>query len=344
MPRSGVLADVASRAARTRAATGLAELLDRCDRRSAPRLPVLTYHRVGHVAERPELDPALISASPADFGAQMAYLTARRRVLSLGELLDVREGRRSLPARSVMVTFDDAYEDFAEHAWPILRRHGAPVTMFVPTAYPGEPTRAFWWDRLHAAITATSLREVSTPAGRFPLRSGEERARAHRELCQGVRKARHADAVTRVDDLERSLGARAARSAVLDWDRLRSLAAEGVTLAPHTRTHPRLDRLDVAAAMSEVKGSLEDLEREIGPTARVLAYPEGAYDDAVVAALRHERFAIAFGTHRHVNDLRRADWLRVGRINVGRRSSVGAIGLQLQGLTRVPRLPRGAAA
>jgi peptidoglycan/xylan/chitin deacetylase (PgdA/CDA1 family) len=330
-----MLADVASRAARTRAARGMAELLDRFDRGSAPRLPVLTYHRVGHATERPELDPALISASPADFDAQIAYLTARRRVLSLGELLDVREGRRSLPPRSVMVTFDDAYEDFAEHAWPILRRHGAAVTMFVPTAYPGEPARVFWWDRLHAAITATSLREADTPAGRFPLGSGAERARAHRELSEAVRRARHCDAVVLVDEVERSLGGRAARSAVLGWDQLRSLAAEGVMLAPHTRTHPRLDRLDVAAAMSEVEGSLEDLEREIGPTARVLAFPEGAYDDAVVGALARERFAIAFGMQRHVNDLRRVDWLRVGRINVGRRSSVGAIGLQLQGLTGV---------
>lgn len=341
---SRALADAASRAARTRAVRGMAELLDRLDRRSAPRLPVLTYHRVGDVGERPELDPALISASPADFDTQMAYLTARRRVLSLDELLEVREGRRSLPPRSVMVTFDDAYEDFAEHAWPTLRRHGAPVTMFVPTAYPGEPDRVFWWDRLHAAITRTSHQEAHTPAGRFPLGTGPERARAHRELCEAVRRARHADAVVLVDEVERSLGGRAARSAVLGWDQLRSLAAEGVTLAPHTRTHPRLDRLDAAAAMSEVKGSLEDLEREIGPTARVLAFPEGAHDDAVVAALARERFAIAFTTHRHVNDLRRADWLRVGRINVGRRSSVAAIGLQVQGLTRLPRSPRRTAA
>ena len=47
MPARGGLADVASRAARTRAVTGIAELLERLDRRSAPRLPVLTYHRVG---------------------------------------------------------------------------------------------------------------------------------------------------------------------------------------------------------------------------------------------------------------------------------------------------------
>jgi peptidoglycan/xylan/chitin deacetylase (PgdA/CDA1 family) len=341
MPSRAAVAEVASRAARTRAARGLAELIDRLDRRSAPRLAVLTYHRVGHASERPELDPTLISAAPAEFDAQIAYLTARRRVLSLDELLEVRAGRRALPARSVMLTFDDAYEDFAEHAWPVLRRHGAPVTMFVPTGYPGEPERVFWWDRLHAAIRATRQHEAHTPIGRLTLGTGAERARAHRELCAAVRRSpRHEDALALVAAVEGALGAHSARSSVLDWDRLRKLAAEGVTLAPHTRTHPRLDRLAVTAAMSEITGSLADLEREIGPTPRVLAFPEGAYDDALVAALQRERFAIAFTTQRRVNDLRRPDWLRVGRINVGRRSSVAAIGMQLHGLTA---LARGAA-
>ena len=265
-------------------------------------------------------------------------------MLSLAEVLEVRDGRRTLPPRAVMITFDDAYVDFIEHAWPALRRHGAPVTMFVPTAYPGDPGRAFWWDRLHAAITATARREVRTPAGRFPLGTVEERLRAHRALCAAVGRAPHADAVALVDEVVRALGGGEARSAVLDWGRLRSLAAEGLTLAPHTRTHPRLDRLGVEAAMSEVAGSRADLEREIGPTPKVLAYPEGGHDDAVVDALSREGFALAFTTHRRVNDLRRADWLRLGRINVGRRSSVGAIGLQLQGITGMPRPPRRAAA
>ena len=125
MPARGGLADVASRAARTRAVTGIAGLLE-VSPRSAPRLPVLTYHRVADAAERPELDPALVSASPDDFDAQIAHLTARRRVLSLAEVLEVRDGRRTLPPRAVMITFDDAYVDFIEHAWPALRRHGPP--------------------------------------------------------------------------------------------------------------------------------------------------------------------------------------------------------------------------
>jgi transcriptional regulator of arginine metabolism len=49
----------------------------------------------------------------------------------------------------------------------------------------------------------------------------------------------------------------------------------------------------------------------------------------VVSALADEGVEVAFTTERGVNDLRRPDWLRLRRINVGRRSSVGAIRLQV---------------
>ena len=51
------------------------------------------------------------------------------------------------------MTFDDAYCDFADHAWPVFRRLGVPVTLFVATEYPDHPDRAYWWDRLHAGLS-----------------------------------------------------------------------------------------------------------------------------------------------------------------------------------------------
>ena len=118
-------------------------------------------------------------------------------------------------------------------------------------------------------------------------------------------------------------------SAVLGWDELRRLAAEGVALAPHSRTHPLLDRLPRMEARREVLRSLDDLEREIGPTPRVFAYPGGGCDDEVAAVLKEEGFELGFLTRRGTNDLYRPDWLRLRRINVGRTTGVSLIRLQL---------------
>ena len=54
------------------------------------------------------------------------------RVVSVDELL-------RLPAHesAAAITFDDAFANFADVAWPLLRAHALPVTVYVPTAHVG---------------------------------------------------------------------------------------------------------------------------------------------------------------------------------------------------------------
>ena len=104
-------------------------------------------------------------------------------------------GERQLPARPVMITVDDAYEDFAEHARPSLRRLGLPVTLFVPTAYPGDPTRRFWWDRLSHALR-TSPRQVLEAEGvRHDLGDQSSRLATFRRLRALVKATAHGRAM-----------------------------------------------------------------------------------------------------------------------------------------------------
>ena len=66
------------------------------------------------------------------FARQMAWLKLRRyHVLSLGDLIRYRREHRLPPARSVVLTSDDGYVDNRTVAYPILRRHGFPATMFL---------------------------------------------------------------------------------------------------------------------------------------------------------------------------------------------------------------------
>ena len=288
------------------------------------------YHRIGFEDRTPQLDPALLSATPAEFARQVKYLASERRVLSLDELLEVRRGRMELPPRSVVVTFDDGYRDFQEHAWPALRRYGVPATLFVPTAYPGDPGRAFWWDRLHAAFATTARRApLSTAAGTVALGSVDERGLAARTLRDWVKRTAHDEAMAEVDRVEVALGGRRAPACVLSWAELRELARDGADLAPHTRTHPMIDQVTLQRAKQEILGSVEDLEREVGHRSRAFAFPAGALTDAVSRWLPDAGVELAFTTRRGGNHLERIDWLRIRRINVGRRSPLPLVQAQL---------------
>lgn len=305
---------------------GVVRALEAVDRDRADILPVLTYHRVAE----PDDDhyPGLISATPEAFARQIDELGRRFSFIGLEAVLARAAGGRPIPPRALLITFDDAYRDFATSAWPILRGRGVPVALFVPTAFPDRPL-AFWWDRLYAALIRTERRDpLDTDSGTLPMFTRAERLAAFRVLRSRLKALAHPVAMTEVDELVAVLGGQPARSSVLGWDELRRLAAEGVTLAPHSRAHPLLERVDPTELDAEIDGSRADLVREIGSAPAAFAYPSGSHSDGVVERVASLGMLAAFTTIRGVNDLRRADWHRLRRINVGGRSSPALIRAQ----------------
>jgi peptidoglycan/xylan/chitin deacetylase (PgdA/CDA1 family) len=321
---------MAAETLRVAAASGVLALLERATDRRPDLLRVLTYHRIDEPRADSRLYPGLISATPADFAEQMESVAARYRVLSVHEVLDALRKGTGLPPRSVMLTFDDAYCDFAEHAWPVLQRLGLPATLFVPTAYPDCAERTFWWDRLYVAIAgAAAGAELATPDGPRRLTTAKRRLGVFKQMRDRVKQLPHAQAMQLVDRVCESLGGPEAEHRVLGWADLRSLAGQGVTLAPHTRTHPLLSRVPPERVREEASGSRRDLQREIGSALPVLAYPSGGYSDDAVRVLAEEGFELAFTTDRGVSDIRTRDPLRMQRIPVGRRISEPVLRAQL---------------
>lgn len=308
----------------------LVRLLEAVDPRRSDILAVLTYHRVDEPGRNPMLYPGLLSASPTAFDAQLRFLAGRYRCLSLGDVLDARESHRRLPPRSLLLTVDDAYRDFGEYTWPIARRHGAPLTLFVPTAYPDSGLPGFWWDRTHAALAAADRPViVRTPAGRLDLRTASGRRAAFRRVHALVRSLPHEEGMALVDELVKQLDGPQLTNSTLTWAELRQLAADGASLAAHSRTHPRLDRVDRDRAMAEIVGSVEDVRRHVGSALPAFAYPSGDYDETALELAGTAGIRAAFTTRRGLNDLRRGDWLRLRRINVGGRSSLPIVRAQL---------------
>jgi len=287
-------------------------------------LRVLTYHRVANPEDTPTLNPRLISATPAVFAQQMEYLARRYHVVSLPQVHAAVVSGATLPRRAVLITFDDAYMDFGDIAWPILRRLRLPVTLAVPTAFPDQPTRSFWWDRLFRALVRTSRQELHHAAlGRMPLGTIRQRRAAFERTRQHCHALSHQEATAVIDDVCLSLGPEPPdHPSVLGWDRLRELAREGVSLCAHTRTHPVLTRLPPEQAREEITGSFRDLQREIGDVTPAFCFPHGAHNDVLIAMLRQAGCAMAFTQIDGHNDLDTTDPLRLCRTNITRRTSV----------------------
>jgi peptidoglycan/xylan/chitin deacetylase (PgdA/CDA1 family) len=124
------------------------------------RLPILMYHRV---APSGSDSLARWRVTPAAFEEQLAYLRdTGYRSVTLAEWRHAAAARRALNGRAVLLTFDDGYADFAEHAWPLLQRYGFGATVFLVSDRVGEVNL---WDRPHAEALRlmdwTTLRELA---------------------------------------------------------------------------------------------------------------------------------------------------------------------------------------
>jgi len=106
-------------------------------------VPVLVYHNIA-----PRARGRLVLAART-FEQQMRYLKAHGyRTVSLDDLIEYTRLGRQLPRRSVVLTFDDGYQSFLRHVYPVLKELGFTATLFIYTDYIGLGRNALGWDDL----------------------------------------------------------------------------------------------------------------------------------------------------------------------------------------------------
>jgi poly-beta-1,6-N-acetyl-D-glucosamine N-deacetylase PgaB len=97
----------------------------------ADSIPVLVYHDITMQREADEY-----SLTREEFERHMAYLQREGyRPVGLEQVERARRGAAALPAKAVMLTFDDGLRSFATHALPVLERHGYPAVLSVVTGW-----------------------------------------------------------------------------------------------------------------------------------------------------------------------------------------------------------------
>jgi peptidoglycan/xylan/chitin deacetylase (PgdA/CDA1 family) len=106
-------------------------------------VPVLMYHRVDADVPRDAVGRDL-TVEPAAFEAQLRYLRERRIATLTAAQLAAMLARGQEPARAVVLTFDDGYDDAATYALPLLRKYGARATFYVSSGFIGTPRHLTW--------------------------------------------------------------------------------------------------------------------------------------------------------------------------------------------------------
>ncbi len=102
--------------------------------------PILTYHDFGYSG---------IQVAPDNFEKQMRFLKEKRyNVISLDKLVEsIKQGKR-FARNTIVITFDDGYQDNYTCAYPILTKYGFPATIFLISDYIGNKKDFLNWSEV----------------------------------------------------------------------------------------------------------------------------------------------------------------------------------------------------
>lgn len=184
------------------------------------RVPILMYHYVSEPPEEADEYRKDLSVPPERFRQQMEFL-ASNGYTSIGfkDLSLAITGKKSLPEKPVILTFDDGYVDNYRNAYPIMHAFGFTGTFFVVTGF------------------------IDNQAPGY-----------------------------------------------MSWPMVEEMAAAGMDIQPHSRTHVDLREQPRDVLLWQILGSQQTIAAHVGYTPRYFCYPGGRYDEDTIAMLQELDF------------------------------------------------------
>lgn len=282
-------------------------------------LTIVMYHYVRPIAD--SAYPGIKGLELADFEGQLDYLQRHYRIVSPAEVAGCLKGDAPLPARALMLTFDDGYRDHIRHAFPSLRRRGLPAAFFAPMEAIVH-RKMLDVNRIHYVLAATADRDalgleietmIEDARGEFELgtvaayRSELRKPYFFDDAATGYvkRLLQHAlperlrgRIAERLFASHVSADERAfADDLYMDARDLRELAGAGMEVGGHGHRHYWLGRLDAAGQAEDVGACLAALEASgLAKPDFWFCYPYGSYDPHTLRILRERGCAGAVTT------------------------------------------------
>lgn len=259
---------------------------------------ILTLHHVRPAHPAGFQPNRLLEVSPKFFESAIRTISnSGLEVVSLDEM-HRRLVERDFKRRFVCITFDDGYRDLLQWAYPVLKKHGMPFALYIPTGFP-DRIGEIWWVALERVIARSDRigLYVHGENRHFDCARAEDKRNIYEQLYWWLRSLESEDELRAV---VRDLCARYGvdMKALCDelcmtWEDIAELARDPlVTIGAHTVNHCMLKKASERVVRSEMDMSRAVIESAIGVRPEHFAYPVG---DPTSADEREFRIAAELG-------------------------------------------------
>jgi poly-beta-1,6-N-acetyl-D-glucosamine N-deacetylase len=209
------------------------------------KLTILSYHEIADPADALNKDYAV---RPTMFVRQMDWLRNNGyHFVTIDDLLADEAGRRPLPDKAVLITFDDGYRSMFDHAWPILKAWRIPAVVAVVGIWEDDRTTVNFDGKIIPREKLMSWKELRELSDSGLVEIGSHSFDLHRGIQGNPQGSEQPAATTRL------------------W------LGTGKGYESEVAYRQRVE--------SDMAKSSSDIKAHIGRAPRIIAWPYGRYND-----------------------------------------------------------------
>lgn len=252
---------------------GLVRLL-----RSAKKnyLTVLSLHRISN-----ERDFFFDPIPPELFEELIKYLVRHYHVISFADL----KVEKSFSKPPVILSFDDGYYDFYEHALPILTRYKIPSNHNIVNKC-ADSNCIIWTQRLNYIFNYCREKniwsELKIDNNSYSLKDfGEDWFKFYISVFHSCLKMNMEDRINFLSEKESMFGIKP-NYRMMNWSEISECLKNGVEIGCHTYSHDVLSTISSSQDLiREISLSKTEMEAKIGAPVDIIALPNGQGNEKV---------------------------------------------------------------
>jgi peptidoglycan/xylan/chitin deacetylase (PgdA/CDA1 family) len=196
--------------------------------------------------------------------------------ISLYDLCDIYAGKKKLHKKFIVLTFDDGYADNFELAFPILKKHNVPFTIYVSTGLIDRKS-ILWWYKLDEYLLKHDVLTLSDGTV-YDCSDKLKKESVFLSVREKILTLNADNFLNELNELIPDLISTTDNyyQLMMNWNQIKTLSNEPLcTIAAHTVNHLSLKQLSDKKAIAEILEGKIYLEEMIGKKVDHFAYPFG---------------------------------------------------------------------
>lgn len=240
---------------------------------------ILMLHRVSSKDDNRLFPNENLKVAP-DFLENLIIFYKKRNInfYSLEEVALSLKGKCNLKEPFVCLTFDDGYEDNFLNAYPILKRHNVPFTIFISSDFPDKKA-ILWWYSLEDLVLNNDFIELADGSS-FECKTLKDKNNTFLNIREKILNLDQSNLEHDLNELFTNYSIdwfKPVRELSLSWEQIEKINHDPLcSIGGHTVSHIRVNTLSHEMASYEISEGIRRLENRLNSKINTFAFPYGS--------------------------------------------------------------------